>query len=355
MAPHIRTTKEDGQRLVWFEDPSCQLSGVVAIDSLALGPAAGGCRFWRYDDAASMVTDAQRLARGMSYKNAMAELPFGGGKSVIQRPPGNFDRVGLFRSFGQVLNELAGDYLAAEDVGTTPHDMAVIRSISPHVFGLPPDGDAAGGDPSPWTALGVYLSIESVLSRRGLALAQSRVAVQGLGNVGADLCRRLHASGVALVVSDIDDNKIERLLADVPAEVVPFNRIHTSPVDLFAPCALGGGLNENTIPDIRASFVVGAANNQLATPADDERLHAKGIVYAPDYVANAGGIINVAAEVLSHSRQEVLERVRRIPDRLANVLDRAEATGEAPSRVADRLAREIIEHSATVQASIGLQ
>jgi len=353
MAPNIRETKEDGQRLVWFDDPSCQLSGVIAIDSLALGPAAGGCRFWRYDNAAGMVTDAQRLARGMSYKNAMAELPFGGGKSVIQRPPGDFDRVALFRSFGQVLNELAGDYLAAEDVGTSPHDMAVIRSVSPHVFGLPPDGDAAGGDPSPWTALGVHLSIERVLSRRGLPLAQSRVAVQGLGNVGADLCRRLHASGAALVVCDIDDNKIERLLADVPADVVPSDRIHASPVDLFAPCALGGGLNQSTIPEMRASFIVGAANNQLATPADDDRLHARGIIYAPDYVANAGGIINVAAEVLGHSPQDVLERVRRIPDRLANVLDRAEATGQAPSRVADQLARDIIDRPHSKPATIG--
>ena len=353
MAPSIRTTNEDGQRLVWFDDPSSQLSGVVAIDSLALGPAAGGCRFWHYEDTASMVTDARRLARGMSYKNAMADLPFGGGKSVIQRPPGDFDRVALFRSFGQVLNELAGDYLAAEDVGTSPHDMAAIRSVSPHVFGLPPDGDAAGGDPSPWTALGVYLSIETVLIQRGLALGQSRVAVQGLGNVGADLCRRLHASGVALVVSDIDDSKIERLLADVPSDVVPSDSIHASQVDLFAPCALGGGLNENSIPEIRASFVVGAANNQLATLVDDERLHGRGIIYAPDYVVNAGGIINVAAEVLGHSRQDVLDHVRRIPNRLAKVLAHAEATGQAPSRVADQLAREIIEHSAAAESSVG--
>jgi leucine dehydrogenase len=179
------------------------------------------------------------------------------------------------------------------------------------------------------------------------------VAVQGLGNVGADLCRRLHASGVTLVVSDTDDNKIERILADVSADVVLSDRIHASQVDLFAPCALGGGLNQSTIPEIRASFIVGAANNQLATLADDERLHGRGIIYAPDYVANAGGIINVAAEVLGHSRQDVLERVRRIPNRLANVLARAEATGQAPSRVADQLAREIIEHSATAEASIG--
>lgn len=154
MTLRIRTSEEDGQRFVWFEDPVCGLSGVIAIDSLALGPAAGGCRFWHYDDAQHMLFDARRLARGMSYKNAMAGLPFGGGKSVIRRPEGPFDREALFRSFGQVLDELKGDYLAAEDVGTAPRDMEIVRSVTPFVFGLPSVGTAAGGDPSPWTALG---------------------------------------------------------------------------------------------------------------------------------------------------------------------------------------------------------
>lgn len=347
MAPRIQTSVEDGHRLVRFEDPACALMGVIAIDSLALGPAAGGCRFWHYDDARSMDVDAQRLARGMSYKNAMAGLPFGGGKSVIRRPQGLFDREALFRSFGHVLNELKGDYLAAEDVGTSPRDMEMVRSVTPFVFGLPPVGTAAGGDPSPWTALGVFLCIQSVFARRGLPLAGRRIAVQGLGHVGADLCRRLHECGARLVVADVREEVVARLLAAIPAEVVSPDRIHRSEVELFAPCALGGGLNQDTIPDMRASMIVGAANNQLATAADDARLHSRGILYAPDYVVNAGGIINVAAEYLGQDQGEVLDGVHRIPDRLAAVLDRAEATGRSPSDIADAMARSLIEAAST--------
>jgi leucine dehydrogenase len=336
-------SEDEGQRVFRFEDSTCGLSGVIAVDSLALGPATGGCRFWHYDDVESMPIDARRLARGMSYKNAMAGLPLGGGKSVIQRPYGRFDRDALFRSFGRVLNSLGGDYLAAEDVGTTPHDMEVARSISPHVLGLPSKGTTAGGDPSPWTALGVHLCIEHVLSRRGMALAGSRIAVQGLGSVGTDLCRKLHESGATLVVADVHEHAVKRLLADVPAQVVSPDTIHRSDVDLFAPCALGGVLNPETIPHIQASMVAGAANNQLATNADDGRLRARGILYAPDYVVNAGGIINVAAEYLGHSQREVFDCVGRIPARLAAVLDRAQADKQSPSRVADSMARELIE------------
>lgn len=342
MTLRIRTSEADGQHLVRFEDLSCDLSGVIAVDSLALGPATGGCRFWPYDDPESMLFDARRLARGMSYKNALAGLPLGGGKSVIRRPQGAFDRAALFRSFGQVLNEMKGAYLAAEDVGTTPGDMETVRSVSPFVFGLPANGTTAGGDPSPWTALGVFLSIEHVLSRRGLDLAGRRIAVQGLGSVGSQLCRTLHEHGALLVVADVHDPAIERLLAHVPAEVVAPHGIHRSPVDLFAPCALGGGLNQDTIPDIQAPLVVGAANNQLAAMGDAEHLHRRGILYAPDYVVNAGGIINVAAEYLGHDQGEVLQQIHRIPGRLAAVLERAEATGQVPSNVADAMAGELI-------------
>lgn len=342
MTLQIRTSDEDGQRIVWFEDQSSDLSGVIALDSLALGPAAGGCRFWHYDDPEDMLRDARRLARGMSYKNAMAGLPLGGGKSVIQRPRGPFDREALFRAFGRVLDELRGDYLAAEDVGTSPRDMEIARSVSPFVLGLPANGTTAGGDPSPWTALGVFLCIEHALARRGIALAGSQIAVQGLGNVGAGLCRTLHDHGARLIVADVHGHAVERLLADFPAEVVRAEDIHRSAVDLFAPCALGGGLNPETIPHIQARLVVGAANNQLASTSDDEHLSSRGILYAPDYIVNAGGIINVAAEYLGNQQGEVGDRVRRIPDRLAAVLDRSEATGQSPSRVADAMALELI-------------
>lgn len=350
MPPRITASEQDGQRVFAFEDLACDLSGVIVVDSSALGPATGGCRFWHYNDAESMLVDAKRLARGMSYKNAMARLPLGGGKSVIRRPQGPFYREALFRSFGLILHELQGEYLAAEDVGTTPHDMATVRSVTPFVFGLPSNGTSAGGDPSPWTARGVFLCIEHMLSRRAIPLAESRIAVQGLGSVGAELCRRLHERGATLVVADVNEQAVERLITDVRADVVPATTVHRSKVDLFAPCALGAGLNHETIPEIQASLVVGAANNQLASPADDDRLHARGILYAPDYIANAGGIINVAAEYLGNDQRAVLDQIERIPDRLAAVLDRSEATGRSPSQVADAMARDLIE-AAGVAAS----
>ncbi|MBA4789626.1 MAG: Glu/Leu/Phe/Val dehydrogenase [Rhizobiales bacterium] len=342
MAPRISRTEADGQSIYRFEDPASALSGAVVVDSLALGPATGGCRFWHYEDEASLLADARRLARGMSYKNAMAGLPLGGGKSVIRRPAGPFDREALFSAFGQVLDALKGEYLAAEDVGTTTADMAVARAQTPFVLGLPAHGEKAGGDPSPWTALGVFLCIEHVLARREIPLAGSRIAVQGLGNVGRDLCRRLHAAGARLVVADVHADAVARLLAEVPADVMAPDAIHRAVADLYAPCALGAGLNARTIPDMAAPLVAGAANNQLETPEDGERLQGRGILYVPDYVANAGGIINVAAEYLGDDALAVGERVGRIPARLAGVLDRAEASGTPPVRVADAMARELI-------------
>lgn len=350
MTLQLTRMEEGGQSIFRFEDPDSDLSGVIVVDSLALGPATGGCRFWHYDDEAAMLSDARRLARGMSYKNAMAGLPLGGGKSVIRRPVGAFDRAALFRAFGRVLDEIGGDYLAAEDVGTTPRDMEVARSQTPFVFGLPADADQAGGDPSPWTALGVFLSIAHVCARRGRPLSESRIAVQGLGSVGADLCRRLHDAGASLVVADVHPEAAERLRATTPVEVVSPEEIHASDVDLFAPCALGAGLNEVTIPQLRARLVAGAANNQLATEADAGRLHERGILYVPDFVANAGGIINVAAEYLGHDRGMVHDAVHRIPGRLGQVLDRAEASMTSPALVADVMARELIVRAAGAMA-----
>ncbi|SEP48153.1 leucine dehydrogenase [Methylobacterium sp. ap11] len=330
------------QRLLAFQDPVSRASGLIAIDSTALGPATGGCRLWPYDDDDAMLRDVQRLARGMSYKNAIAGLPLGGGKSVIRRPSGDFDRVALFRALGRALDELGGDYLVAEDVGTTTRDMQIARSVSPYVFGLTVNVGSAGGDPSPWTALGVFLSIEILLGRRGRSVAGSRIAVQGLGSVGADLCRRLHAAGASLVVADVNERAVAELLATVPAEIATPGSIHGIEADVFAPCALGAGLNGTTIPEIRACIVAGAANNQLATPADADLLHRRGILYGPDYVVNAGGIINVAAEYLGLTTGDVADQVARIGPRLSALLDRAEAERITPSIAADATARDIL-------------
>lgn len=342
MIARIVPFEGSSQRLLHFEDSISRAAGIIAVDSIVLGPATGGCRLWSYDDDQSMIMDAQRLARGMSYKNAMAGLPLGGGKSVIRRPSGEFDRTALFTALGRTLETLEGDYLVAEDVGTSERDMQIVRSISRHVFGLPARPGVAGGDPSPWTALGVFLSIEALLRKRDIPLAESRVAVQGLGSVGAALSRLLHQGGASLVVADINERSIARLLADIPAQVTAQAEIHRCEVDLFAPCALGGGLNADTIPEIGAGIVAGAANNQLATAFDGIRLHRRKILYAPDYVVNAGGIINVAAEYLSLDQAEVAKRVSQIPPRLLDVLDRAEMEDIAPSEAADTMAQNLL-------------
>jgi leucine dehydrogenase len=340
----IETSVFEGseQRVLRFEDPASGARGFIVIDSTELGPALGGCRFWRYATGDEAERDARRLARGMSLKNALAGLPLGGGKSVLQAPTGPFDRAAVFRAFARELNRCAGTYLTAEDVGTTEQDMKVIRSVSPYVFGIPQTPGLAGGDPSPWTALGVFNSIKSLTSRAGRELRNIRVAVQGLGSVGLHLCRLLHADGAELVAADMNEMAARRAQQDLPIRIVATDEIHKIDATIFAPCALGASLNERTIPEINAEMVVGAANNQLATKEDGERLLKHGVLYAPDYIVNAGGVINVAAEYLKATPDEVRRRVEQIGPRVASVIERAAAEGAPTNVVADEMAREII-------------
>lgn len=324
-------------------DPSAGLSGVIAIDSLRLGPAAGGCRFWRYADRAALVADARRLAEGMSYKNALAGLPLGGGKAVLQRPHGEFDRARLFAAFGRAVEKLGGNYVTAEDVGTTMADMAAVAGATDHVAGLPPAAGRAGGDPAPWTARGVFLAMEAAVQRQfGSSLEGSTVAVQGLGNVGYALCRLLHGAGARLFVAEPRAEVAERAVAEFGATLLPANALFSAPADVLAPCALGGVLHEGTIAVLKARVVCGAANNQLATPEDGARLADRGVLYAPDYLVNAGGIINVAAEHLGWSSDEAAVRIDRIAQRLNDLLDQADSAGMPTNLAADSMAREII-------------
>lgn len=309
-------------------------AGVIAIHSTAIGPAAGGCRIWDYDSADEALTDALRLSRGMTYKNAMADLPLGGGKAVIYRI--NTDRVDALQKFGEAVERLGGKYITAEDVGASVADMRAIAGRTSYVAGLPKEHGQAGGDPSPMTALGVFVSIKALL---GGSVQGRTIAVQGVGNVGFNLCRLLADDGAKIVVSDVNKANLQRAEA-LDVEIAPVDQIHAVKADVFSPCALGAGLNAKTIPELGAPIVCGAANNQLATEEDGARLVARGITYAPDYVVNAGGIINVSAEYLGEAADVVEARVRAIAPRLLRVLETAKSENLTPHQAADRIVRE---------------
>lgn len=331
------------EEVLRLNDPQSGLSGVIVIHSTALGPAAGGCRFHRYASDADAVTDALRLAEGMSYKNALAGLPLGGGKAVVRMPDGPFDRAAVFRAFGRAVASLGGRYVTAEDVGTSVADMQCVADTTRHVAGLPARAGAAGGDPSPWTALGVLRSMEVAVARHlGASLADVTVAVQGLGHVGFALCALLHDAGARLVVADPRADVAGEAERRFGATAVSPDQIVAARTEVFAPCALGGVLDAAAVARLHAMVVCGAANNQLATPAQGDALVARGILYTPDYVVNAGGIINVAAEHLGWSIEEARSRVEATGARLEQVLDHAVAERIAPHAAADRLARAAI-------------
>ncbi|MDV3456037.1 Glu/Leu/Phe/Val dehydrogenase dimerization domain-containing protein [Sphingomonas sp. HF-S4] len=326
-----------------FRDEASGLDAVIALHSTALGPAAGGCRLWQYASGEDAAADACRLAEGMSYKNALAGLPLGGGKAVLRRPEGTYDRRKLFAAFGQAVRELGGRYVTAEDVGTSVADMETVRDETRHVAGLPARGAAPGGDPSPWTARGVFLAMQAAAARRlDRGLGECTVAIQGVGHVGSALAGMLHAAGAKLIVADMDAAAVARVSVATGAQTASLSGILTANADIFAPCALGGVLNHASIARLSAKVVCGAANNQLAEPEDGTRLADRGVLYAPDYVVNAGGIINVAAEYLGWSQAEAAARVEATPARLLAVLDQARARGVASNVAADQLARAAI-------------
>ena len=336
---------------VRLDDPKSGLSGIIAIHSTALGPGAGGCRFWHYPDEEAAAVDAFRLAEGMSYKNALAGLPFGGGKAVLRVPEGPFDRDALFRAFGRAVRALEGRYVTAEDVGTRVRDMEVIAEETRYVAGRTPKAGLAGGDPSPWTALGVFEAL-TVGARHALDadLSELTVAVQGTGSVGGVLCRMLADAGARLVLADVDPGRRDRLAAIHGARLVDVADIVTAEADIFLPCALGGVLDAASVAAMPARLVCGAANNQLASPEIAAMLLDRGITYVPDYVANAGGIINVAAEYLGESPLDVEARVLQIGPRVERILDQAKREGSSPAEVADRMAREAISSAKQLAA-----
>lgn len=314
------------------EDDASGYRAIIAIHSTRLGPAVGGTRLWRYPSPDAALTDALRLARGMSCKSAVAGLPMGGGKAVIMAHDGIVSRERLFVAHGRFVETLGGRYITAEDVGTSFRDMAVVRRETRHVAGL--------RDPSPVTAHGVLRALLAAARHRWGSedLAARTIALQGCGNVGSALARALGKAGARLVVSDIDGERAERCAADTGASTVAPDAIVDVAADIFAPCALGGILNARTIPRLRCAIVVGAANNQLAEVADADRLAAQGIVYVPDYVANAGGVIDGARDICGWAEMRVSASVEAIYDTTREILERAAAEGITPAAAADRLA-----------------
>jgi leucine dehydrogenase len=325
----------------FFSDAGTGLEAIIAIHSTALGPAAGGCRYWTYQSRGAALIDVLRLSRGMSYKNAMTGLPFGGGKAVVLKHSGQRSQ-GLFAALGRAVDSLGGCYITAEDVGTSVADMQAVAGATRYVSGLASAKDVAGGSPSPKTAYGVFVSLqEGWRFLTGTGIAGTRVAVQGLGGVGYDLCRCLHQAGAQLFVCDLNPDRVQRAQCEFGAAAVSTDVILSADVDILAPCAMGAILNAGTIAKISARLIVGGANNQLATVEDGERLRQAGILYAPDYIVNAGGIICAASEYLGDgSEVEVMARIGQIPATLRTIFEQAAAQSLPTNVIADRMAQE---------------
>ncbi len=325
-----------------FSEPESGLQCFIAVHNTNRGPASGGTRFWSYGSDSDALTDVLRLSRAMSYKNAMAEIPLGGGKGVILRPEGDFDREALFAAYGRAVEKVGGQYITAEDVGVSPDDMRIIKTQTDFVAGLD-EGDAASGDPSPHTADGIFRGLEvAVKHKLGVeGVGGLIVAVQGLGHVGYDLARRLKKSGARLIVADINEAAVQRAAEELGAEIVSVDVIHAQEADIFAPCALGGAINAKTIDDIQAYIVGGAANNQLKTPDMGAELLKRDILYCPDYVLNAGGIINVAAEVSgTYDYAWVDAKIEGLRVTLKEIFTRSEDSARPTNEIADEMARE---------------
>lgn len=334
---------DDHEQVVFCSDAASDLRAIIAIHSTKRGPALGGCRMWAYETEAQALNDVLRLSRGMTYKSAMAGLDLGGGKSVIIGDPFHQKTPAMLQAMGRAVDRLGGRYIVAEDVGTTVEDMTHIMAGTKNVVGL--SANVGGqGDPSPTTARGCEVAIRAAVSHNWKTrdLRDARVAVQGLGNVGWHLCQYLHASGAQLVVCDVRKDRAERASHEVKAEVVDLDKIYEVDVDVFAPCALGGILNDATIPRLRAKVIAGAANNQLARPAHGDVLVEHGILYAPDYIVNAAGLMRVDSERRGFDPDWVALKVDGIADTLTEVFEAAQKWGTSTAAAADRLAREKI-------------
>ena len=340
-----------------FYDERTGLKAIVAVHSTARGPAAGGCRMWPYPTAEAALEDALRLSRAMSYKNAMADLDLGGGKAVILGDARSMKAPALFEAFGRAVDSLGGRYWTAEDVGVTPADLAHAHRFTSYVAGL--EGrPAASGDPSPVTAEGVFRGLRLAVRRAlGADLAGVRVAIQGVGHVGGHLADRLHAAGAKLIIADVNEAALAAVAARTGAQIVAPEDIFDVEAEVFAPCAMGGAISPAILPRLSVKVIAGAANNQLSQPGVGRELFERGVLYAPDYVLNGGGIINVAGEIRALERDEAFDpswveaKLSKLTETLEQVLDRAQSEGRPTHEVADEMARARIETAAAKLAA----
>jgi len=327
------------EQVVFCHDKEAGLYAIIAIHNTNLGPAAGGCRMWDYASFDEAVVDALRLSKGMSYKSAIAGLACGGGKSVIIGDPHmpRARKTEILRAFARYVQSLGGRYYAAEDVGIGLEDIKIMMEECDYVFGLP-DGS---GDPSPVTARGVFEGLRATVKHKlgRDDLSGIKVAVQGVGHVGYHLCKHLHAAGAELFVTDIHQDSIDRAVQDFGATATAPDAIYGLDVDIYAPCALGATLNDATIAQLKVSMVVGAANNQLQRPVHGQVLHDKGILYAPDYVANAGGMINASGDIFgNYDYALVMEKVASLYDTLLEIYEESERSNRPTYEIADEIA-----------------
>jgi len=336
-----KVTNTGHEKVLFGRDSASGYRGIIAIHSTALGPAVGGTRFWNYASEQEALTDALRLSRGMTYKTALAGLPLGGGKAIIIGNNRSQKREALLRAHGRFVEALGGSYITAEDVGTSPADMEIVRLETRHVAGLL----GLSGDPSPYTARGVFRAIQA--STKYLwntdDLSGVKVAVQGCGHVGYHLAKMLNDAGAKLIVTDVNDKSASRVVDEFAAEAVEPNDIFAASADIFAPCALGGVINDQTIPNLKVQIIAGAANNQLLEERHGEMLRERNILYAPDYVANVGGVFNGCTELLGWESERALRKVDEIYDTVLRIFESAEAQGITTSKAADRLAEDYLQ------------
>ena len=341
--------KREHEQLVFWSEPSIGYRGIIAIHNTTLGPALGGTRFWNYESDRHAVVDALRLARGMTYKAAITGLNLGGGKSVILGDNRNTDREMIFRAHGRAVDSLKGRYITAEDVGTSVDDMEYIRMETDSVVGV----YGRSGDPSPVTAYGVYRGIKACAMFRydDDSLAGKHIAVQGVGHVGYFLCEYLAHEGARLTVTDIDAERVARVVEEFGAKAVPLDEIYSVDADIFAPCALGAVINDDTLGELTVDIVAGAANNQLAREHHGQEVETRGILYAPDYVINAGGLCNVYGELHDWKQERSKRKAGEIYQTLLRIFKRARQEGIPTSEAADRLAEQRVEQAGKLQRS----
>ncbi|QPC46809.1 Leu/Phe/Val dehydrogenase [Mangrovibacillus cuniculi] len=334
----------DYEQLVFCQDKTSGLKAIIAIHDTTLGPALGGTRMWTYENEEAAIEDALRLAKGMTYKNAAAGLNLGGGKTVIIGDPRKDKNEEMFRAFGRYIQGLNGRYITAEDVGTTVADMDLIHEETNYVTGISP-AFGSSGNPSPVTAYGVYRGMKAAAKEAfgHDSLEGKVVAVQGVGNVAYTLCKYLHEEGAKLIVTDINKEAVQRVVEDFDAKAVEVHEIYSVDCDIFAPCALGAIINDETIPQLKAKVIAGAANNQLKETRHGDLIHELGLVYAPDYVINAGGVINVADELNGYNHERAIKRVETIYNNVEKVFEISKRDGIPTYVAADRMAEERIE------------